>query len=174
MPNKAETLQEQLDAFAVFSIVEQNGQTNETATMTFHSITVPIAEEDLNRLLYTHFSAKQGKFITIDQVDTDISTETIYAAIEIHYGLFGFQGFDAILFSEWMLRSSPGAGIIELKPVDIHTSYAYTVNLVKLWNVMKRKELSDGWMTLVLASSPEIEDIILQENKIAISIASGF
>lgn len=173
LPDLAETFQEQIDAFSVFSIIEQDKQTNETTTITFHSITITIVEEDINTLLYDHLSTKQSSFITIEQVDSNISTETIYTEIDAHYSLFGFHVFDTTLFSEWMVRTSPEAGIVELKPVDIHTSYAYTVNLVKLWNVMKRKELSDGWMMLPLASQLQIEDIILRENEIAISIASG-
>ena len=173
LPGLAETSQEQFDAFAGFLVVEENGQTNDTTTIIFHTITITIAEEDLDTLLYDYLSTKQSGFIRIEQVDTDISAETIYIAIDANFGLFGFQVFETTLFSEWMMRSSPEVGTIELKPVDIHTSYAYTVNLVKLWNVMKRKELSEGWLTLPLTSQIQIEDIILQENEIAISIASG-
>ena len=173
LPDLAETFQEQIDAFSAFSVVEQDEQTNETTTITFHSITITIVEEDINTLLYDHLSTKRSSFIMVEQVDSNISAETIYIEIDVHYGLFGFHVFDTTLFSEWMVRSSPEASIIELKPVDIHTSYAYTVNLVKVWNIMKRKELSDGWMMLPLASQLQIEDIILQENEIAISIASG-
>ena len=174
LPDLAGTFQEQIDAFSVFSVVEQDKQTNETTTITFHSITITILEEDINTLLYDHLSTKQSSFITIEQVDSDISAETIYIEIDAHYSFFGSQVFDTTLFSEWMVRTSPEAGIIELKPVDIHTNYAYTVNFVKVWNVMKRKELSDGWMILPFASQLQIEDIILRENEIAISIASAF
>jgi hypothetical protein len=173
----AETLQDQLNAFSTFTIVEENGQTDDTS-LSKHSITLTITEKDMNRLLYNCVTAKKSPFITIEKVESDISAETIYVVIDFFYGLFGFQTSDSIM-SEWMVRVSPASSEsamtsrIEIKPVDIHTSYLYSVNFVELWNVVKRGKSFDGWLPLPLDPELQIEDIILWEDEIAVSIASG-
>ncbi len=174
----AEALQTQLNTFSTFSIVEKNGEISDTSNTT-HSITLTITKEDLDTLLYNVLTAKQSRLITIERVESDISAETIHLAIESHYGLFGWRMFDMTLYSEWMVRRSAISfkpvipSIVEIKPIDIHTSYLHSVNFVELWNVLEKKEFSNGWIPLPLASELQIEDIILWEDEIAVSIASN-
>jgi hypothetical protein len=172
-----ESLYEQVEMLSFFSFSEEADGTDSSTAAEGQVFMITVTDEDLGTMLHHALAKNPSPLITVSNVTTTISPEMIFLEISLQFGLSGYQIFETAVFSEWRARISQGASdtyknpLIEIKPVDIHTTVLHTLNFARFWKYATQTETSDGWLALPsLSSHFDIQYVVLQDHEISISL----
>lgn len=163
---------QELSALSLLVVIEEpaesQDETHATESQT-QVVTFTIPDEEISAMFYDDLTARQLPGLTLDTVETTISPEMISLTISWHCQFFGYQFYEVTVLSEWLVRFSE-AKVIEVKPTNIHTNHLYSVDWVMAWEYVNRAEKPDGWLALTSFAHMNVQDIVLKDREVALTI----
>lgn len=174
VPWSATVLQEHVSSLAGLSLVEASGTAAQAA-----DVTLTIPEEVVEDVLAAQLTANRSEYLTIDTVEVEIAAEGMAVVVEARYGLYDWQIFETKLYASGTAqlrlttRDAVGTtGVFDLWPTDLHTNRLYSVNWVYVWQKVFKPDADDARITLPLSVPVHIEDIVLGEHELYVTIRS--
>ncbi len=186
LPGLSVSLQQDLEFLADLKIVEPPDQSSvespdqsDEPINIVHSLDVTMPDEAVEEILNETLDQYPGRFIRITSLTIRIVPDRILAHIDVDYILGGRIVFNTVFTSEWRLRTSPVLlaapmpNIVELSPLTIRAAYWPTVEWTPLWQIMTRQHAKNGWLPLEFTTPFRLEDLLLEDGELVLSIAPG-
>jgi len=161
-------IEQEFEPFSGMAVSEESdGKTDADAQPQIVTVTLP--QEALKSMIEQTLAEHALPCMTIRDVKTAITPETVSVQIASACELFGRQLFAIKTLSEWEVRGDAG---VSIRPAQIYSTVLSAVNWAAYWKYFAKNADADGWQPFFSSdSSLAIQDILLQEREIAINLA---
>ena len=132
-------------------------------------VTVLLPQDALKAMITQALSERALPCMTIRDVKTAITPETVSIQVASVCEVFGRQVYAIKTLSEWEVRDDSG---VHIRPAQIYSTVWAAVDWAAYWKYLAADTDADGWKSFFPDDSPlAIQDILLQEREIAINLA---
>ncbi|GAK49108.1 hypothetical protein U14_00326 [Candidatus Moduliflexus flocculans] len=161
-------IEQEFAPFSDMAVSEESDGKDDAETQP-QIVTVTLPQDTLKVMVQKALSDHALPCMTIRDVKTVITPETISIQIASACELFGRQLYAIKTLSEWEVRDDAG---VNIRPTQIHSTVLRTINWASYWKYFAKRADDDGWQPFFPPnSSLAIQDILLQEREIAINFA---
>ncbi len=161
-------IEQEFELFAGVELSEEGGGTPKEQAQS-QIVTVTLPQDALKTMIEQTLAEHALPCMTIREIKTAITPETISIQVASACELFGRQLYAIKTLSEWEVRGDAG---VNIRPAQIYSTVLTTINWAKYWKYLAKNADADGWQPFFSSdSSLAVQDILLQEREIAINLA---
>ena len=161
-------IEQEFEPFSGMAVSEESAGKADAAAQS-QIVTVLLPQDALKAMIMQALSERALPCMTIRDVKTAITPETVSIQVASACEVFGRQVYAIKTLSEWEVRGDSG---VHIRPAQIYSTVWAAVDWAAYWKYLAADTDADGWKSFFPDDSPlAIQDILLQEREIAINLA---